>query len=46
MEEGEIQHHHEEEVKSLNINMGNKETESSGHTINIELLELVETMRA
>jgi hypothetical protein len=43
MEDAQWSYNHEE-VKALNISMGNEEIESSGHIDNIEPLELVETM--
>jgi hypothetical protein len=37
---------HGEEVKGLNISIGNEETKSNGHRERIEPLELVETMKS
>jgi hypothetical protein len=44
MEEGEINCSSGEEVRGLNINIGNEEIESNGHRERFELVELVETM--
>ena len=43
--EGEI-HHSLEEVRGLNINMGNEETKFNGHRESFDPIELVEAMRS
>ena len=44
MEEGEIHHSLEEEVRGLNVSIGNEETEN-GHRERFDLIELAKTMR-
>jgi hypothetical protein len=46
MEDGQGPYSHEEEVRGLNISVGNEETKSNGIEREMEPLELVETMRS
>jgi len=39
-------HSHEEEVRRLNISVGNKETYSNGHRNIVEPKELIQTMKS
>jgi hypothetical protein len=46
MEDAHGTHNHEQEVRGLNINLGNEETQSNGYRSRVEPIELVKAMKS